>query len=198
MYTKNNLSLNYDRTKYQIFHKVNHPIPSVYVNRPLSLDSGHVIEQVTSFKYLYLYGLKRYLTDIVMQIMLNSHVNSISDYCIDIWATLTTPQLVTIQNKVDRFLVNFYLPAIAKKIRLHKSQYYKDFRHNINIVELHTKCKSLTLIERRDLFLLKHAYNNLLHTKTVSSSRRSFPLLSLPVARTTIAQKNINFRAAKL
>lgn len=95
------------KPNFRFFAKI---IPEKYVNSPLILDSGHEIDQVSCFKYLgveldsslnfkqhfdsvnkrisgnlgYLYGLKRYLNDKVMSIMLNSHVHSMADYCIDI------------------------------------------------------------------------------------------------------------------
>lgn len=170
-YIDNNLELNYDKTKYQIFHKSSDHIPPEHVNRPLILESGHEIEQVECFKYLgveldstlsfkahydsvikrvssnlgYMYGLKRYLTSKVMLIMLNCHVHSIMDYCLDLWATHTDPQLNNIQKKVDHYLISYYLPVIAKKHRSHKSRYYKDFRHKINVAEIRKKCNLLTL-----------------------------------------------------
>ncbi len=222
-YAKNNMNINYVKTKYQIFHKPQTSIPEQYCNAPLKLNNGQSIEQVSCMKYLgiyvdstlnfkshyeyvlkrvsanlgYLYGIKRYLFDNVMIIMINSHIHSLIDYCVDLWAVQTQDQLNVIQKKIDTFLVNFTLPSFAKKMKYVKHK-CKNIRAKLNVSELRLKFNLLTLWERRDLFLYKHAYRNLSTLKTVSADRRSWPLLDKPTFRLAFGQKFITFRAVTL
>jgi hypothetical protein len=222
-YDNNNMKLNYDKTKYQIFYKSVCKIPTNFINTPIILGNNQQIEQVQLYKYLgiyfdnsltfkdhfnhvmkrvssslgYLYGIKRQLTEKVMIIMINCHVHCIIDYCVSIWAVQSDALLSSIQSKVDSFLRNYFLPSIAKKIRK-KKKVFKVFKSRIDICELRRKCNMLTLIERRELFLYKYAFKNLSHLKSSSESRRTWPLLDLPVSRLKFTNGSINFRAIKL
>ena len=77
---------------------------------------NHVLDK-TSNKLNYLYGIKRYITTNTMKVMLNADVHSVSDYCLDIWAIQTDNMLTKIQDKVDRFIINYNIPVIAKKMK---------------------------------------------------------------------------------
>jgi len=52
-----------------------------------------------------------------MIVMMNSYVHSIIDYGLDIWAVRTNIQLKLIQDKIDRFLVTFFLPSIVRRTK---------------------------------------------------------------------------------
>lgn len=220
-YDDNNLSINYTKTKFQIFCKPNCVIPPEFTS-PILLNNGQSIEYVHTFKYLgvmldsnlnfrdhfnavtkkvsqslgYLHGLKRHLTDKVMAIMINSHIHSIMDFCIDIWAIQTDAQLDSIQHKVNSFLVKFMFPSLAKKFRHKKHSRFKINKQAIKINELLCKCNLLTIRERRDLFLYKYAFKHLQDQISSSAIRRSWPLLT--VTSCNFAQKSINYRATKL
>lgn len=138
-YDDNNLIINYDKTKYQIFTKSRDPVPSKYHTLPITLANGQVIEQVQTFKYLggtldsslsfrdhldtvsrkvsnrlgFLYGVKRHLTDKVMAIMISCHIHSLMDYCLEIWAIQSDAQLDSIQRKVNFFSSQFYVSFIC-------------------------------------------------------------------------------------
>lgn len=105
----------------------------------------------------YLYGIKRYLSENVMSILVNCNVHSIIDYGSDIWAIHTHGQLSPLQDKIDTFITQYFLPAICKKTRRNR----KSSKMECNINELRAKCNFLTLEERRDLFLLNYAFLHL-------------------------------------
>jgi hypothetical protein len=48
--------------------------------------------------------------------MINAYVHSYTDYCIDIWSVQNEIRLNLIQNKIDRFLINYFFPTILKKV----------------------------------------------------------------------------------
>ncbi len=85
-------------------------------------DHFEQVQKKVSSNIGFMYGIKRYLTDKVMTKLLNCHVHTIIDYGITIWATLPDSQLLRLQRKIDQYLVNFYLPIIAKKQRIQNSQ----------------------------------------------------------------------------
>lgn len=220
-YNDNNLLMNYSKTKYQIFHKFQNLIPSIY-DVPIKLNNGQLIERVNSFKYLgvhldsnlnfpdhfnvvsekvsnklgFFHGVKRHLTEKVMAVMINSHIHSVMDYCIDIWAIHTDAQLDTIQRKVNSFLIKFLFPSFVKKFRHRRHSRFKVSKNEISINDLLLRLKLLTIRERRDLFLYKYAFKNLRSLKSVSSTRRTWPLLIVPTLK--FAQKSINYRAIQL
>jgi hypothetical protein len=222
-FMNNNMNINYVKTKFQIFHKPGTFIPEKYCKSSITLSNGQQIEQVSCMKYLgilfnctlsfkehynsvmtrvsanlgYLYGIKRYLTTNMMSIMISCHVHSIIDYCVDIWAVHTNDQLFKIQSKIDTFIVNFMLPSVAKKMKFVKCK-FKNIKSKINAHDLRAQLNLLTLCERRDLFLYKYAYVNLHHLKSVSSVRRSWPLLKKPLFLKSFSQKCINYRATTL
>lgn len=220
-YEKNNMKINYEKTKLQIFHKPKDPISDKYNNMSLVLNNNNVISQVKVFRYLgvdfdsnlsfnshfdnvskkvsnnigYLNGFRRYLTDNVMTTMVNCYVHSIIDYSLEFWAVLPDNKLKTLQSKIDNFIVNFHFPKFLSQTRF-KCKSRK--RVTLNVNDLRDKCNFLTVIERRDLNLLKYAFKYLQNIKSDSATRRSWPLLIVPSFRTKIAQCSNKFRAVKL
>lgn len=124
-YDDNNMKINFDKTKYQIFHKCKDPLPPKYCNLPLILNGGQEIEQVTCFKYLgvhidsvlgfnvhyqsvlnrvssnlgCIFSVKRYLTDKLLSIFISCYIHSIIDYGINIWGVKTNLQFDAIQKR---------------------------------------------------------------------------------------------------
>lgn len=223
-YHDNNMLINYDKTKYQIFHKSKDPLPQKYCNNPLIIDD-HIIEQVTSFKYLgvhldsnlnfrthyvsvlsrvscnigFLYGIKRYLTDKLLSIFISCHVHSIIDYGINIWGVKTEVQLNVIQKKINSLLVNFFFTSYSKNLRKQKkSAKFQDIITSIDYNQLLSRANLLSICERRDLYLLKYAFLNLSNLKSSTSQQRTWPLLVIPRCRTSLALNNIITRAMKL
>lgn len=220
-YDDNNMIVNYSKTKYQIFHKPQVKIPAEYTNFKLMVGDN-CIEQVSSFKYLgvwfdscltfkghltsvlnrvsgnlsYLYGIKRYLTENVMTMLVNCNIHSIIDYGIEVWAVQSSAQLNVIQKKVDAFICNYFLPAICKKARNRK---LPRGRIKININDYRTKHNIFSLEERRDLFLLKYAFRHSDTNNMDNGNRsRSWPLMSVPRCNTKFSQNSINYRSILL
>jgi hypothetical protein len=144
----------------------------------------------------YLYGIKRYLTEHVITIMTNCNIHSIMDYGIETWAIMPSDQLNLIQKKVDSFICTYYLPIICKKAKRHKMT---RGQVKINLNDVRTKLNLFTIEERRDFFLLKHAYRNYIRNYSERSERsRNWPLMEVIRYNTTFCQKNTNFRSIKL
>jgi len=76
----------------------------------------------TSEKLGYLYGIKRFLTSSTVKVMMNSYVHSVADYYLDISGIHMENMMQLIQAKIDRFLINIYVPTIAK-IRKNKEEW---------------------------------------------------------------------------
>lgn len=68
--------------------------PSLSFNKHLK----HVNSQ-TSSNLNFLRSIKRYLAPIIMKAMLNSHVFSIANYCLTLWAVQTTENTSQCTNK---------------------------------------------------------------------------------------------------
>jgi hypothetical protein len=218
---KNKLKINYDKTQFLIFHKPRDIIPESISKLIIEIDNN-VIKQTKSYKYLgvrfdsvlsfkeqldhvtlktsnalsYLYGIKRYLSEKVMLTMLNSHVNSISDYCIDLWAIHSDILLNVIQGKVDRFLTSYYFPILAKKSK--KKARYQKPKLNLNFIR--KNCNLLTICERRDLYLLKYAYLAVKQNRLqiINTCRRSWPTLNVTSHKTKLYENCINYRAVQI
>jgi hypothetical protein len=139
--TLNGVKINYEKTNFMIFHKEKDihlssvPCEKIYIR-------NEIIDRVYIFKYLglwfdphlnfnvhfktvtskvvsrikYLWGVKRYLTPQVMKIMVNSYVHSVIDYGLEIWAVQVDSELQQLQNRVDRFLVEFFCPSSLKQV----------------------------------------------------------------------------------
>jgi hypothetical protein len=136
---ENGLRMNFDKTKYMIFHKEKDRTLQPAENFRVECE-GQIIKRVFEFKYLglifdphmnfclhydsvlnkvvsrlkYLRGIKRFLSAHVMKIMLNSYVHSVTDYAIEIWAVQSQSQLNEIQKRIDRFLLEFHYPKLVR------------------------------------------------------------------------------------
>lgn len=87
------------------------------------------------------------------------------------------------------------MPLICKKSKRTK---FKRGHVKLCLHDIMIECNLLTLEERRDLFLLKHAYCYIFDPKKESRQGRSWPLLPVSVCNTKFAQNSINYRAIKI
>jgi hypothetical protein len=78
--------------------------------------------------------------------MLNAYVHSNTDYCIDMWSVQNETRLNIIQNKIDRFRINYFFPTIVKKVLVRNCIIL--LSNNIDLNELRDVCNFLTLKER--------------------------------------------------
>jgi hypothetical protein len=127
--------------------------------------------------------------------MLNAYVHSVTDYCIDIWTVQSDTRLSLIQNKIDRFLINFFFPTIVKKCSRKKS--YNSVRNNIDIYKLRDVCNFLTLEERSHYVLPKNMFKCHMSNSLVFTHRsRTYNMPKLPVIRPNSSsyERSLEFR----
>jgi hypothetical protein len=202
---RNEMVVNFCKTKFMLFHKEKDS--SVGEVRPCTVN-GKVIDRVYEFKYLgllldnhlnfnlhfesvlskvasrlkYILGIKRYLSCHAMCNMLNAYVHSNTDYCIDIWSVQSDARLNIIQNKIDRFLINYFFPTIVKKISRKRS--YNSIRYNIDLNELSNVFNFLTLKERSHFVLLKNLFKrHMSHSLVFTPRSINYSMPKLPVIR---------------
>jgi hypothetical protein len=216
---ENGLRMNFDKTKYMIFHKEKDRTLQSSENFRVKCE-GQLIERVFEFKYLgfifdphmnfclhydsvlkkvvsrlkYLRGIKRFLSFRVMKIMLNSYVHSVTDYAIEIWAVQCQSQLNEIQKRIDRFLLEFHYP---KPFRYKRRSGLTTNRFSSN--DMLTKCNFLTVAERYEFVLLKSAFKSIVkgNTVTINSRDRSFPKLTVLSCNSESLRRSIVHRTAK-
>jgi hypothetical protein len=212
-YLANNMKLNYDKTKYQVFSKPRTVVPNVELE-----IGGHIIEKVDIFKYLgvlldskltfiphydsvvkrvssrlaYLYGVKRYLSEHIMKVLVYCYVWTVVDYGIEYWGVVCQTRLEALQSKIDSFLACYFLPSLYKKRR-------KRGAVVINSMDLLDRCDMLNIPERRDLVLLKRCFINAYDTLLLSAARnRGWPRLVVKLCKTSFSQNSPLFRAISL
>lgn len=176
--SKNNLTINVDKTKSMYFYKNGDRISKEKCtqNAPTFKINGINVEIVTEFKYLgiivdsclsfnshfknveikmngalrKLYGLRRLMSENVLKIFMSSFVISIIDYGINIWCVKSDVEILRLQRKIDRFLLTFYANCWFKnKKRKQKS---------IDVMDYYVRLDLLTIIERRKYMLCKFVY----------------------------------------
>jgi len=81
----------------------------------LSKHFNYVLRGVSK-RFNNLQDIKRYLSLLVMIIMLNAYVHSVIDYSIDIWAVESLNCLNRMQAKVDRFLKCFFCTWVGEEV----------------------------------------------------------------------------------
>ena len=218
----NGLFINFDKTKYMVFHKEKDLSINLEKNTVINVN-GYSIIRVFEFKYLglifdpcmkfakhfadvqnkishrlsYLQGIKRYLNAHVMIIMLNAYVNSVIDYGLDIWAVQSKAQLSQIQGRIDRFIVSFFLPGLVRRSKL----CYNSLKSSINIHELWLKCNFLSVSERINYVILKNMYDCYRSEELCFSQRsldKNMPLVVVPSFQSQIFKNSIVFRGASL
>jgi hypothetical protein len=117
---------------------------------------------------------------------------SIIVFCINIRAVQPAGMLNLLQGKVDRFLCSFYYPSLCRKWRRFNWQNWR----NVDIYDLRNRCNLLSIIEISELSLLKYAFKYLLKKcNAPSSSRRSWPIFTVPKHRTTLFSQSVDYRS---
>jgi hypothetical protein len=222
-FNDNEMTVNFDKTKFMLFH---HESDKIDINIPNININGIEIESVTKMKYLglildphlnfnlhydyvlkrvcqrvkFLYGIKRYLSQQAMCAMVNAHLHSVIDYCLDIWCVQNKTRLDSLQKKIDRFLISYNFPKLAKK-KCNRKKSYQSIRNSIDIVKIRTECNFLTVRERCDYVLLKIAYKYYIKGKLTPAVRNlchTFPKLKVIDRRTNILKKSTKFRMIEL
>lgn len=170
---ENDLTVNPSKTKAMLFYKANDYRSKNLLSNSLSLNNTE-IEVVKSFKYLgvtidgvlsfsehyattekkltvalkRMYSLRRNFTPNVIKIFISCYVVSIVDYCVCIWSVQTPNQLALLQNRIDRFVLDYFYPNFRKRKNKCKVK-------TIIVDSLLDKIDLLKIHERRKVFLLK-------------------------------------------
>jgi len=219
--TKNGLSINFDKTKYMVFHKDKDVSIKDEVNNGIKINN-YSIDRVYSFKYLgiifeptmrfnahflsvktkishrlkYLYGIKRYLPSKTMVIMLNAYVNSVVDYGLDIWAVQTSTKLNELQEKVNRFLISYFLPGLIRRSKRSKEAYLR-VRNSLNVKLLWKRCNFLSIRERKDYVILKNTFLDSIDNTLVFSQRsidKNMPYMTLPKFNSELFKNSVIYK----
>ncbi|CAL8083264.1 unnamed protein product [Orchesella dallaii] len=214
----NHMSINYDKTKLMFFYKSRDSSVKKESMPSFITIGDKQIERVEEFKYLgviidstltfsshfklvvkkisdrlsYLRGFKRYLNTRILRVMVNSHLYSIIDYGIDIWAVQSDTMLNELQAKIDRFLFEF--------------EYSTNYRNrktvsDTDLLKVRKKFNFLSVKHRRDLILLKSAFLKF-HSKKLEISEREssrlIPLMKMPKFQSQMYKSSVNYRTISL
>jgi len=138
-----------------------------------------VTERVSN-KLKILHGVKRFISECVMPIMINAYIHSIIDFAIEIWCVQSDRMLDQLQKIIDSFLISYFLPSIYKKNKKHKLN-----RSEVDPQHLRDKCNFLTVKER--LYVtLKTTYKNLNTNKNFLAEKTQYNNSTFPRARRMI------------
>lgn len=134
----------------------------------------------------------------VLKITINAYLHSVIDYGIEIWAVQSDKMLEELQNKIDRFICEFFVHKCAKrKYKLNNGYFYD--KSYIN--ELRKQCNFMTVLQRRDFVLLKCAFKDMTMGKCIFSLRsnlRKCPLMIVDNFSSQIYRKSVAFRTTKI
>jgi hypothetical protein len=204
------LKINFTKTKLVIFHK-----PQNKINPEVNLVfNGKIIERVASFVYLGVHldehlnfdmhfnhvvsklssaigclnVCKKYFTEHVFIMMLNSFIYSIIDYGLTIWGCVCTSKLSYLQNKINNFIKIFFYPKLSKLFS--RQLWRKDngndvtvkntknnlrsLNNKIEINDLLEKCNVLSVTERYMYYLLCNVFKILKCNNNIQSLKEMF------------------------
>jgi len=173
---ENCLTINESKTKAMLFHKANDHRSKGLLGSQIELN-GIKIDVVESFKYLGLiveptltfskhfkhveskisvalgkmYSFRRYFSENVVKSFVSCYVISIADYCISIWSVQTENQLEKLQQRINRFLLTYFLNYNHKNVR----KRWSCSSNNNSMKPIFDKINLLTIVERRKIALLK-------------------------------------------
>jgi hypothetical protein len=108
-------------------------------------------------------------------------------------------RLNLIQNKIDRFLINYFFPTTVKKSS--RKKFYSSIRNNIDLNEPRDVCNFLTLKERSNFVLLKNLFKrHMSHSLVFTLRSNTYSMPKLPVIRhhTSSYERSLEFRSRKL
>lgn len=188
---KKGLSMNYFKTKVMIIRKTQcKKLPNVI--QPIVINDVE-IERVSHYKYLgviidehftfknhcesvakkvcvnigMLHRLRRFLTPHMLTILINAHVNSVTDYCLTIWGPSRINDFANIQSKVTNLIKIYCYPKLSK---FYTKTYWKaqsdckmlekakvecrSLHSDINMYDLLDKFNLLSLTERLQYYSL--------------------------------------------
>ena len=174
------LSINFEKTKYVIFHKVQNKVED---DLPEIKCNGQLIERVPVFKYLgvhfdstltfqnhfehvlskvsssvgCLMHIKRFLGLQTFKILVNSFIFSHIDYCFPIWGHQSDTNIQILQSRLNSILGAYFFPQIVNKYQKlkkinHISNKKKFKEIKIDYPELWECCNLLSVSERLKYF----------------------------------------------
>jgi hypothetical protein len=127
---------------------------------------------------------RRMLTPHMLKLLINAHVNSITDYCIAVWGPSRVNDLKLIQSKINELLVVYFYPNTYKyytkrfwKAQSDVSQAQIECRRLHKVIdyyELLDKCNQFTVSERLQYFCAWGVYKNIKFTSPIVRLREFF------------------------
>jgi hypothetical protein len=131
---------------------------------------------------------KKYFTEHVFIMMLNSFIYSIIDYGLTIWGCVCTSKLSYLQNKITNFIKIFFYPKLSKLFsrQLWRKDNVNDvtvkntknnlrsLNNKIEINDLLEKCNVLSVTERYMYYLLCNVFKTLKCNNNIQSLKEMF------------------------
>jgi len=174
------LTINFEKTKYVIFHKVQNKLDNIL---PELLCNGQPIEHVKCFKYLGVFfdshlnfdkhfehvlskvsssigclmQIKRFVNLQTFKILVTSFVFSHIDYCLPIWGHQSETNIKLLQSRLNALLGAYFYPQIVNKFQRFNKIAHKNDRRSfkqpkIDYPELWESCNLLSVAERLKYF----------------------------------------------
>jgi len=189
--------------------------------------NGNVIERVENFKYLgiiiddkfnfkphfelvvkkvcsnigMIHKNRRLITPHVLKLLINAHINSVTDYCITVWGPSRIKDFYIIQNKINDLLGIFFYPNIrkffSKRFWKASSNCLESARReckkafgSIKYYDLLEKCNQFTVTERLKFFSIWSVYKVMKFGSNVEQIKNIFSSAD-PNIRTTRNSNNL-------
>lgn len=236
------LKINFSKTKLVIFHK-----PQNKVNSDLKLIyKNHEIERMTSFKYLGVYlhetlnfqqhfdyvksklssnigcinTLKKYITQQLFNMLVNSFLYSVVDYGLTIWGHAVETQLEKLQKIINSLIKSYFYPSLGK---LYTKKYWANYNNvhfndknshqklinlskSIDVNNLLDKCNILSVPERLNYYSIVTVYKTLKFKSRVPRLNEMFSFscnetsqrLKLPPCLSKIAQLSFHYKSTQI
>jgi len=205
------LLISYEKTKWMLISKASNKNKNL--DEIVLECNGNVIERVQNFKYLgitvdenfnfkphfelvvkkvcsnigMIHKNRRLITPHVLKLLINSHINSITDYCITVWGPSRIKDFNIIQNKINDLLAIFFYPNIRK---FYSKRFWKASADclasarreckkaigSINYYDLLEKCNQFTITERLKFFSLWNVYKVIKFGSNICQIKNIFSL----------------------
>lgn len=142
----------------------------------------------------YLNGIKKFVSQNTMKVLVNAYAHSVINYAIEVWAIQSDEKLSKLQQKINRFLIRYFYPNLLRC--------RKKGRRNItlSINDILEKCNFLTVLERRNYVTLKLAMLD--HLKSCDLKKletdMELPRKDMPVFNSETFKGNLVYRTVKL
>lgn len=199
------LSINFNKTKFMVFHK-----PQISIDKSIQLKHNNIIiERVNSFKYLGLYldeklnydthydhvinkissalgcinTIRKYITEQMFVIIINAFVLSIIDYGLQIWGCISTTKLNALQNKINNAIKVFFYPNLSK---LHSKQLWssndpQSNKTKANLRKLNRNIDMNNLLEKCNMLSIEERYHYYMLLEVSKIMKNDFKINSLKV-----------------